>query len=315
MSRKYEKYSVKVTFLDNSIEEIQYQGVNTSKYKEMLKVYNDVKNQYMEKARLIEFLGVSEDGQLTVMFKKPIIEVNKPSLIDELSNVLNKIENRKRQLNDVVTILDKEINGVNHDIEAIPYKCVGYTKEELNNYKISLVDQILSASIQRRDSKDEFTAFTSLFSSLSINELKSKITRADKLLHKEFDLEKQDKKDNIHVHTVKYSNEIERDRLVQELSIQYQKVVDIGNGTIKYCNFVYSTSQRKKTITKTSDNTLYEINNKLPKIKNSTIKIKYNNERQKQHIINSTSKGYESYKICEEENYIELINKKRGRAV
>jgi hypothetical protein len=315
MSRKYEKYSVKVTFLDNSIEEIQYQGVNTSNYKEMLKLYGDVKNQYMDKARLIEFLGISENGQLTVMFKKPIIETTKPTLIDELSNVLTKIESRKEQLNDIVGILDKEINGFNHDIENIPYSCCGYSKKELDNYKISLVDQILSASIQRRNIKNEVTALYGLSSSISIETIKSKVDTANKVLHKEFNLEDQDEKDNLHVHTRKYSNDFERDEIIEELSERYQKVVDIGNGIIKYCNLVYGTSQKKKKKEVISNEKIYEVASKLPDIKNSTVKVRYNNDRQKQHLINTTSLSYKTYNINEAESYIELINKKKGRAV
>lgn len=313
MGRKYEKYSVKVTFLDSSIEEIQYQGVNTSNYKEMLKLYNDVKNQYIEKARLIEFLGVSENGQLTVMFKKPIVEVNKPSLIDELSNILTKIENRKEQVNDVVSILDKEINGVTHDIENIPEKCKNYSKDELDDYKISLVDQILTASIQRRNLKNEVTALYGLSSSISIDKIRTKIDSANEVLHKEFNLEKQSEKDNLHVHTRKYTNDFKRDKIMEELSEQYQKVVDVGNGVIKYCNLVYGTGKKKKEVIKSEK--IYEIASKLPDIKDSTVKIRYCNDRQRQHIIKSTALGYKAYNINEEENYIELINKKKGRAV
>lgn len=172
MSRKYEKYLIKVTFLDNSIEEIQYQGVNTSHYKEMLKLYNDVKKQYKDNARKIDFIGSGEDGQLKVMFTKPIVTENKPNLIDELQDVLIRIETRKDQLSDINCILDKEINSANHDIENIPYKCIDYSKEELINYKVELVDKILKASIDRRDSKKEHTALENVVSAIPIKIVK-----------------------------------------------------------------------------------------------------------------------------------------------
>lgn len=303
MSRKYEKYLIKVTFLDNSIENIQYEGINTSSYKEMLKLYNDIKSEYTNKAKQIDFIGISKDGQLKIMFTKPIVS-KKPTLVDELKDVLQRIEDRKTQLSDINSILDKEINSTNHDIEDIPYKCIGYSKEDLNNYKIELVDKILKASIDRRDAKIEYMSLETITSNIPIKS----INNADKLLHKEFNLET--KKDTTTVYSTTYNSLEERDIKINELNYNYQKVVDMGNGIIKYCNFVYKKSKNK--INTNNIKNIYNNKTKLPKNEGISIKIKLHSENEKQHWIKYAEQYYESYNVNQDEKYIELINRKKG---
>lgn len=120
------------------------------------------------------------------------------------------------------------------------------------------------------------------------------------------------KKDNTSVYSVTYTNNAERDEKMKDISSKFQKVVDMGNGVIKYCNFVYSKPKNKDNrIIKTKDK-IYNMSEVFPKTKGSTIKVRFKSGQQKQHLINNSSNSYSRYELNEQEKYIELINRKNG---
>jgi hypothetical protein len=73
MSSKYRRYKIIVNYLNGNKEEIEYinnKPVDTSSYKEMMKVYKEVKEQYISMCTSIDFIGITEDEQLNIMYSK-----------------------------------------------------------------------------------------------------------------------------------------------------------------------------------------------------------------------------------------------------
>jgi hypothetical protein len=70
---------------------------------------------------------------------------------------------------------------------------------------------------------------------------------------------------------------------------------------------------KEEIIDKSNEDKLYEIQEALPKIKGSTIKVKYKSVQQKNHLLNSVGLSYKRYIINEKEKYVELIDRKRSK--
>ncbi len=91
--RKYESYSIKITYLNGDTEDINYKGINTSSYKDMLKLYKDVKEEYKNESVTINFVGKTENGELRILFQKEII--NKDTELKEYAKKVSKYKYRR----------------------------------------------------------------------------------------------------------------------------------------------------------------------------------------------------------------------------
>lgn len=305
MANKYSSYRVRVILKDDTTLEILKDGVDNSKHGEVRKLYSEVKEAYKEKAKRVEFLGF-QDGQATLIWDKVyIVDFKEGSLLDRFNSIVNEVVQEKVNLNERLSILDKEVDGIVHDIENIKHIKDIYSEEDIKEYKLQLVDNIIDSRDVRRDVKKELTSL----SAIKLPDLKG----ANKTIKtmESFDMSKM--KDNISVHTVTYTNIRDRDYLLKNLNQKYGKVVDMKNGTIKYCNTVY-----KKPMVKASvqpivvapvDNRIYRINDRMPQIKGITVKVKYTSMVQKIHIIKNMTSKFKEHKIDETNHIIELVER------
>jgi hypothetical protein len=82
-------------------------------------------------------------------------------------------------------------------------------------------------------------------------------------------------------------------------------------------NIIYNENLTRSNASNIENNTketyIYKMNEQLPKKKGSNVNVGFINSKQLEHLLNVVSKSYTDYEVHEEENYIELINRKRGK--
>ena len=61
MARKYQKYAIRVEYLNGDQENINLMGIRTDNYNKMLSVYHGIKERYADKVKTIDFLKQYED--------------------------------------------------------------------------------------------------------------------------------------------------------------------------------------------------------------------------------------------------------------
>ena len=158
MTSKYCRYKVLVNYLNGNKEEIEYinnKPVNTSSYKEMMKVYKEVKEQYISLCTSIDFIGITEDEQLNIIFSKQNKQdedttENSFELIERLNEIVNKLNRKSREAQDLLDLINKEKSNIEH-------KCFEFVELEdlVDEYKIEKFDEYRSLLLKRRIIKDE----------------------------------------------------------------------------------------------------------------------------------------------------------------
>lgn len=305
MANKYSSYGVRAILKDGTTLEILKDGIDNSKHGDVRKLYKEVKEVYKDKAKRVEFLGF-QDGQATLIWDKVyIVDFKEESLLDRLNSIVNEVVQEKDSLSERLSILDKEVDGFVHDIENIKHIKDLYSEEDIREYKLQLVDNIGESRDTRRDVKKDLQVLLNI----KLPDLKG----ANKTMKtmESFDINKM--KDTVGVHTVTYTNIRDRDYLLNNLNQKYSKVVDMKNGTIKYCNTVYKKPTAKASVTPTVvvpvDNRIYRINDRMPQIKGITVKVKYTSMVQKMHIIKNMTSKFKTHKIDETNHIIELVER------
>lgn len=99
-------------------------------------------------------------------------------------------------------------------------------------------------------------------------------------------------------------NKIDVQAGIVENSKYHERQIKNNNDILEEVNKIFDNTYE--------ENRIYLISEKLPKIKHSTIKVKFNSEAQKQHIIKVMVGLYKSYQIYDENQYVELIDRKSG---
>ena len=157
MTSKYCRYKVLVNYLNGNKEEIEYinsKPVNTSSYKEMMKIYREVKEQYINQCESVNFIGVTEDEKLTVIYSKKMTQEdtteNSFDLIEQLNEIVNKLKSKSAQTQDLLDLINKEKSNIEH-------KCFEFVELEdlVDEYKIEKFDEYRSLLLKRRIIKDE----------------------------------------------------------------------------------------------------------------------------------------------------------------
>lgn len=257
--RKYNEFKIEVEFLNGDIEEINYKSYDTKSYKQMMELYKETRETYSDTSCKIKFKGISEEGELGVLFIKEIktkdqelkeeaeyIENTSVEVLLEnalkLSNIINN--EKKRAINLTISEIDKKISSINHH--------AGNKKYTTSEEKIIAMDELANLNEKRRCCKDD-RAFFNLFH----NQKKYKFIREDEIkeaiewlkiqrLKKEIKTENDDYEKKYKVEKIKYKNEKERLRIMRKLEGKYDNVnVDRRNMEITYYNNVYKTKQNK----------------------------------------------------------------------
>lgn len=167
--RKYQEYSIKITYLNGDTEDINYKGINTSSYKDMLNLYRDVKEKYQDESVTIDFIGATDKGELGILFQKKIVtedtalkEYAEKVTNIKVEDILQDIVYNIKLLNDKFEdskkyqgVLDKKINNKMHDIQNVG-------KNVASSFKIKIYDDISDLENERRFIKNNFQNILSL---------------------------------------------------------------------------------------------------------------------------------------------------------
>lgn len=258
MCRKYEEYKIKITYLNGDTEELNYKGINTSNYKEMLKLYKDIKEQYKEESVVIDFLGITNTGELGILFTKEIkgkdyldkqeLEMTEEEILKDIQRKMTLLYKRKDETINKLNAVNKKQDILLHQIESLPSKTN-------NNIKIKMLNELQEIRKNRRYLKNKKNDLTSLniiidnFKILSnINTLtKYILDKKQKSVLQEqqfnFDkIEKVEKRFNV-IKEIKYRNFRERVNLIKQLTPKYDKVYyDDSKMTVTCYNKGYKTA-------------------------------------------------------------------------
>jgi len=229
---------IQVNYLNGNKENIEYinnRPVNTSSYKEMMKVYKEVKEQYANLCISIDFVGITEDEQLNVLFTKKMINEenieNSFELIEQLNDIVNKLNTKAKESQDLLSLVDKEKSVFEH-------KYIEFAELEdlVDEYKIEKFDEYRSLLLKRRVIKDEAINLKNVKEQLDIiiENTERLYKRTVGYLNKAIectessitqtvpeDLDKQIVKE------IKYNNFKERINLMKQLEHKYDKIINI----------------------------------------------------------------------------------------
>jgi hypothetical protein len=249
MAKKYSSYNVKITYTNGDTEDITLKGINTSDYKEMIKVYNDVKEDHKNDSCIIDFVGVNDSGELGILFTKEIntkttdvdkIKMKTKDIVSNIEDLLKILKLKKEYHRKSQGLCDKEEDKLLHDIQF-------YKGDDLG--KIKLFDKIQELRLERMDEKNELR-FLSLFPSLDdtlkgIYEMTKKIDKIESGVG----YSEETIKDYDIIREVTYKNDKERISLMSQLKPKYEKtVVDEANKKITFYNHGYTRKKNKKKV-------------------------------------------------------------------
>lgn len=262
-NRKYENYKIIVTYDNGDKEEINYKGINTSSYKDMLNLYNEVKEKYSDRCVVIDFVGVGENGNLSVFWTKKIEnrteeETNKNEednidsktsieLLSIIGESLEILKKRKSQCNARLGAIDKEQDIQLHKIESIRYNKFE-TEEQIIAEKLKIFDALEEIRIKRRYIKNEGQLLQSFVIPSKLESIEcrinSSIQKYDKLLKKDDKtyLSSEKLSDLEVIKKVSYTTEKERLHFMKQLTPKYKKVT-YADGVITCYNRGYSKAQ------------------------------------------------------------------------
>jgi hypothetical protein len=237
--RKYAKFNIKITYLNGDTEDISYNKYDPTNYNDMIQLYKETKEQFKNNCVLIDFNGITSDGEIGILFRKENktedLEIKKEANIVEqmsiieifnyLENIINILGKKEEKENNNINIYTKKRDILNHKIENIDK--INLSNEE----KISLMDELHIMSKRRRKSKENveiLNTFTRLQKIQSIrkaiNITKQKVQEVRSRNNKsEFLTDDKIKQYRI-MEEVKYKNFKERVRLISKLRYKYDKI-------------------------------------------------------------------------------------------
>lgn len=255
MSRKYQSYEIKVVYQNGDLENISILNeteVDKTSYKEMMRVYLEIKDTYKDKNCNIEFLGSSENGTLdAVLFikenkekKTDTIKNNNPidKALKDLDIAINNIKQRKIFVTDMLSVLEKKQDFLLHKIETLDDEGIKIQSETITRL-------IRDLRHDRRDFKNEKRIFEEIDEKGISGNLNSALhlidgMHIDKIVKMSEIIAEQAKEtysepveENKLIKEIRYKNQRERINLVSQLKPKYDKVVvDELNWTITCFN-------------------------------------------------------------------------------
>lgn len=174
MARKYSKYEIKVTFLNGDTEDIKLNGINKGSYKEMLQVYQQVKDQYSNTECKIDFVGIGQAGELGVLFtkefkinEKPLFQLEAeqyvnttmPELLEQLYSTIENIKKRGEWLENERDITNKLLDIEMHKIENFKLYSNNRNRLEVLEEKERIFDEVEKLRNNRRLIKKDMETF------------------------------------------------------------------------------------------------------------------------------------------------------------
>lgn len=240
--KKYQQYKISVTYINGDKEEINYKGINTSNYKDMIKLYSDIKDEYSDKSATIDFVGISTCGELKVFWSKKIESKEETIETEELSSnnisiedILTNIKANLELLIEKETIayakqgiLDKQQDVELHRVENID-NGIFISEEEKTLEKVKVFDSIQNIRKERRLNKNNISLNTNISNKINkkqiINDISSILGISEIANNKKYEYltDKRAEEFSI-VKKVKFRTERERISLTSQLQPKYSKV-------------------------------------------------------------------------------------------
>jgi hypothetical protein len=246
MAKKYSSYNVKITYTNGDTEDITLKGINTSDYKEMIKVYNDVKEDHKNDSCIIDFVGVNDSGELGILFTKEIntkitdedkLKMKVEDIVPQISILLETLKLKREYHNKSQSVDDKKQDIKLHDLDI--------TNEDEDI--LAIAKEIQDIRKQRREDKDEilFLSFINNIDSM-LNKFKEVNNRIVAVKGGEKFSSDTVEKYNI-IKEVTYRSDKERISLMSQLKPKYDKfVIDELNKKITFYNKGYTNKKNRK---------------------------------------------------------------------
>lgn len=244
--RKYQEYSIKITYLNGDTEDINYKGINTSSYKDMLNIYKDVKEEYKNESVIIDFIGKTENGELGILFQKKIInkdaelkEYAEKVVNTEIEDIIKDIYNSFKLLNDKRKFTYEQIGIYNKKQDVLLHKIESFENDLGDELKISIFDSLKELRECRRKLKNDINKCVAFNGMLcSCKEIEDKLTTEkmeeilqksiesiNKINNKQYEYLSDEKAEELKiVKRVSYKNFKDRVKKINQLQKEYQKV-------------------------------------------------------------------------------------------
>jgi hypothetical protein len=168
MERKYQKYKINVQYLNGDIEDINMAGINTSSYSKMLEVYHRIKNTYADKVKIINFIGIDQEGNMHIKFTKEIKHKGRDDLKQDINEILDNISKEILLIKEknfyhhgLIDALNKKEDLKLHELESLDK--VKFNNEADEDKEILRIGKELkNIRIERRWHKDQFSLISKL---------------------------------------------------------------------------------------------------------------------------------------------------------
>jgi hypothetical protein len=209
-------------------------GINTSSYKEMLQLYKQTKEQYINESVTIDFMGVSDDGQINIFFSKKIVgqeeikENTKPiDLIKNIQENLDLLIKKETKTKGELGVWNKKQDITLHRIENFN-KANFKNQIEINNEKLNLFNNLEEIRLKRRAIKNDIKLFDLVESKIDIGKtlesLNNIINQYNSYINKVEYLTDEKLEEKHIMKEVKYKNDKERLNLMKQLQGKYDRL-------------------------------------------------------------------------------------------
>lgn len=257
-NRKYDKFKIKIIYHNGDVEEVKYRSnVNTSNYNEMMKVYKSTKEKYLndKEVAVIDFVGVSEKGEVGVIFTKEIskyidedisnnLDRDSREVVDNIINLFNVLKAQKKHYREVLEECQKRKDTLLHEILLID----NYDLEDRASLEHSLILKQRDNELRRKAATNNIQDLIAIGKKFNIN---SAIGCLKDFSNKR-DLQGFDKEHPITYRNrvelkLTYKNDVERARLIKKYKYKYDEMKnDVANKTLYFYNHVGLGKMRSK---------------------------------------------------------------------
>lgn len=238
---KYNTYAIEIIHL-NGNKQLREAEDNTS-YNSTIALYHEVKEQYIDKDVVINFVGLTVENEQGLIFSKKntIIEGERKSIKNLMTTILEaskQLQEQYRIIGDKESYYDKKKSNIDHlFIEAVDIEEL--TDEE----KINIFNEIRDVNLMRRDYKilNNIRANTHNDVNYIVQKAQNILNEYDKHIQKNSnklkDLIKRDAK-RTEVHLIKeipYKDFKDRMKIMNEITKDYDKVIHFPERKVIAC--------------------------------------------------------------------------------
>lgn len=239
--KKYNSYSIEIIHL-NGNKQIR-EANNNSSYKDTISLYHKIKDDYMNKAVNIDFVGITEDEEKGVIFSKKntLIEDEKRNIGDLMDTILEATKELQSQFDIVsnkMAYYDKKKSNIDHlMVEAVDIDEL--TEEDI----IQIFYDTREVNLMRRDYKILNKIGFDVKGNIGniLNNSRRMVKTYDKQIDRNSKKLKSliDRDDNYNgVHLTKeipYKDFKDRMRIMNDIKKQYDKIVNFPEKKVLAC--------------------------------------------------------------------------------